>query len=136
VTARIAITTGEPAGIGPDLCLLLNASEFDAELVLIGDAGLLTRRAALLGLPVSAAPYDPASPAHAGRLCIAEVTLPVQAEPGQLNPANASYVLATLDRAMEGCRRGEFAAMVTAPVHKGVINDAGTGFTGHTEYLA
>ena len=136
MTARIAITTGEPAGIGPDLCVTLQAHDLDAELVLIGDPQLLTARAAELGRRFEAPRYRPDSEPQAGRICIEPVTLAAPAVSGQLNTANAPYVLALLDRAIDGCLRHEFQAMVTAPVHKGVINDAGIAFTGHTEYLA
>jgi len=119
----IAVTSGEPAGIGPELCLLLAARAFPARLVVFGDRGLFAERARMIGLP-------------AGSLDIRHVPLAVPAMPGKLESANSDYVLALLDRALEGCMSGEFAAMVTAPVHKGVINDAGKRFTGHTEYLA
>jgi 4-hydroxythreonine-4-phosphate dehydrogenase len=136
VIARIAITSGEPAGIGPDLCVALQAHQFEAELVLIGDPQLLNQRAAQLNIPAVAETYNPKAPRLAGRLCIEAVPLSAACTPGHLDPANAGYVLQTLDRAIQGCLRGEFDAMVTAPVHKGVINDAGIAFTGHTEYLA
>jgi len=109
----IALTSGEPAGIGPELCIRLAREPFDARIVAIGD------RALLRGCP------------H-----IEHVALQRPRVPGQLDPANSRYVLAVLDRAVRGCLEGEFDAMVTAPVHKGVINDAGIAFTGHTEYLA
>jgi 4-hydroxythreonine-4-phosphate dehydrogenase len=119
----IALTTGEPAGVGPELALMLERSQFEAKLVLIGDAHMLAERSFLLGR--SAPEAD-----------IVHVPLERPARAGHLDPANGRYVLATLDRAIDGCRSGEFDAMVTAPVHKGVINDAGIAFTGHTEYLA
>jgi 4-hydroxythreonine-4-phosphate dehydrogenase len=136
VTARIAITTGEPAGIGPDLCVGLNAGQFDAELVLIGDPALLAARAGQLGTPVELSPYRSDAPARPGHICVEPVRLARDTVAGHLDSANADYVLATLDRAIQGCLDGEFQALVTAPVHKGVINDAGIPFTGHTEYLA
>jgi len=114
----IALTSGEPAGVGPELCAMLARQPLAARLVLLGDAGLLARR----GAPSTAA--------------IEHVPLAAPSVPGRLDPANARYVLALLDRAADGCRAGEFDAMVTAPVHKAVINDAGFAFTGHTEYLA
>lgn len=133
---RIAITTGEPAGIGPELCMALDASQFDAELVLIGDPQLLNERAAS-GQPSSDLPcFNPASPAQKGRLCIAPVSLATPSRAGMLDPDNAGYVLQTLNTAIEGCLDKTFDAMVTAPVHKAIINDAGISFTGHTEYLA
>lgn len=116
----IAITTGEPAGIGPELCAALLAESWECRLVLIGDRSLLERSAGR-ALPDA---------------CILHVPLSAPCTPGHLDPANARYVLTLLDRAVDGCLAGQFDAMVTAPVHKGVINDAGTPFTGHTEYLA
>ena len=110
---RIAVTSGEPAGIGPELCLRVAREPCDAELVVIGDRSLLAGAPRIEHVPL-------ARPASAGRL----------------DRANARYVLAVLDRALAGCLSGEFAAMVTAPVQKSVINDAGIAFTGHTEYLA
>ena len=114
----IALTSGEPAGVGPELCALLARQSLPARVVVLGDADLLARRGA--------------SPATA----IEHVPLAAPSIAGKLDPANARYVLALLDRAADGCLAGEFDAMVTAPVHKAVINDAGFAFTGHTEYLA
>ncbi len=125
----IAITSGEPAGIGPELCLSLVQQDFPARLVVIADRDLLAARAQRIGLDFSAIMAT-------ARMDILHVPLRAASLPGQLNPANAAYVIEILDRAIEGCRKGEFAAMVTAPLHKGVINDAGLPFTGHTEYLA
>jgi 4-hydroxythreonine-4-phosphate dehydrogenase len=124
-TARpaIAITSGEPSGIGPDICLCLARRDWPARLVVLGDRDLFAARAISLGL-------DPA------RIEIRHVPLCAPASPGHLDPTNSAYVLRMLDLALAGCRSGEYAAMVTAPVHKGVINDAGIAFTGHTEYLA
>ena len=122
----IAITSGEPAGIGPDLCALLAREPFAEHLIIIGDRDLLASRARALGVDVA-------------KLGIEHVPLVAPCVPGQLDPANSTYVLSLLDRAFTGCESGEYAAMVTAPVHKGVINDAripGLNFTGHTEYLA
>ena len=110
---RIALTSGEPAGVGPELCVRVAREARDAELVVIGDRTLL-----------------------AGAPRVEHVPLARPATPGRLDAANARYVLAVLDRAISGCLQGEFAAMVTAPVQKSVINDAGIAFTGHTEYLA
>jgi 4-hydroxythreonine-4-phosphate dehydrogenase len=126
----IAITSGEPAGIGPDLCVL-TASALSADkntnYVLLADEHLLAERADALKLnwPVSER-----------NMRIEHVPLQASARAGQLNRANGKYVLHLIDRATDGCLSGEFAAMVTAPVHKGIINDAGIAFTGHTEYLA
>jgi 4-hydroxythreonine-4-phosphate dehydrogenase len=119
----IVITSGEPAGIGPDLCLALAGHAFPARLVILGDRDLLRQRAAQLGLSTDA-------------LDIEHVPLRAACRAGELNAANGPYVLDLLDRAIAGCQSGEYAAMVTAPVHKGIINDAGIPFTGHTEYLA
>jgi 4-hydroxythreonine-4-phosphate dehydrogenase len=109
------------------------------QLVAIADPELLQQRARQLGLPLTLIPYDPSRrPATAPptQLAIAPVSLPVTATAGQLEAANAPYVLECLRRAVSGCQSEEFAAMVTGPVHKGIINDAGLPFTGHTEYLA
>jgi 4-hydroxythreonine-4-phosphate dehydrogenase len=131
----IAITTGEPAGIGPELCLQLAAQRFPARLVLLADRELLAARAAAVGWSGALPDYVPDTLPTAG-LEVLHSPLARSSQAGQLDPENASYVLALLDRALAGCRSGEFAAMVTAPVHKGVINQAGTPFSGHTEYLA
>lgn len=136
---RIAITPGEPAGIGPDLCVLAAQRPHDADLIVLADPALLSDRAAELGLPLKLETFDPSAPAHAhipGRLKVAAVPLRAPVQAGRLNTANAAYVLDTLRRATEGCQRREFAALVTGPVHKGVINDAGHPFSGHTEFLA
>lgn len=119
----IAVTSGEPAGIGADICLALTDRQFDAHIVVFGDHDLLQTRARQLNRSTAG-------------LDIRHVPLKKSAAAGRLDPANAQYVLDLLDAALTGCRSGEFAAMVTAPVHKGVINDAGIVFTGHTEYLA
>lgn len=132
----IAITAGEPAGIGPDLVLKLAGLPGSTRRVIITDRSLLMQRAALLGATVAIVDYHPGIEAPAGALEVLHVPLLAPCSAGRLDPANAGFVLATLDRAIDGCLRGEFAAMVTAPVHKGVINDAGIPFTGHTEYLA
>ena len=136
----IAVTTGDPAGIGPDICLRLlddaSAPRFGARIVVLADRSLLAERAAALNLTGSLRDWNSSLPAQPGTLDVLHLPLPAVARPGCLDPANAPYVLALLDRALAGCRSGEFAAMVTAPVHKGVINDAGIPFSGHTEYLA
>ena len=141
----IAVTSGEPAGIGPELCLRLAGYSGEAHPVIIGDRGLLAERAAALGLDVTLRDFCPenavdprASSCFYGRskLDVLHVPLAVPATAGVLNAANGTYVLALLDSALAGCQSGAFAAMATAPVHKGVINDAGVHFTGHTEYLA
>ncbi|WP_428825870.1 4-hydroxythreonine-4-phosphate dehydrogenase PdxA [Azonexus sp. IMCC34842] len=132
----IAVTSGEPAGIGPELCLRLAGYAGDEHPVILGDRSLLAERAASLGLDVSLRDYCPSNPADRSVLDVLHVPLAVPSGAGVLNAANGAYVLALLDRALAGCQSGEFAAMATAPVHKGVINDAGVPFTGHTEYLA
>jgi 4-hydroxythreonine-4-phosphate dehydrogenase len=132
----IAVTSGEPAGIGPELCLRLADHDGAAQPVILGDRSLLAARAAQLGLNVSFRDYCRENPAGRGILDVLHIPLAVPSQAGKLNAANGPYVLALLDRALAGCQTGEFAAMATAPVHKGVINDAGVPFTGHTEYLA
>ncbi|MHB8425591.1 MAG: 4-hydroxythreonine-4-phosphate dehydrogenase PdxA [Gammaproteobacteria bacterium] len=135
---RIALTTGEPAGIGPDICIRFAQTAHAADIVAIGDADLLMQRAHGLGLPLTPVSYrqDARRPHQGGELRVWPVKTRAQAQAGRLDPGNARYVLDTLDCAVDGCLCGEFDAMVTAPVHKGVINDAGIPFTGHTEYLA
>ncbi|KXB31895.1 4-hydroxythreonine-4-phosphate dehydrogenase [Dechloromonas denitrificans] len=137
----IAVTSGEPAGIGPELCLRLADYAGEAQPVILGDRQLLASRAAQLGLNLSFRDFCPENsvdrrPLPAGTLDVLHMPLAVPAVPGRLDAANGRYVLALLDRALAGCQSGEFAAMATAPVHKGVINEAGVPFTGHTEYLA
>ena len=136
---RIAITAGEPAGIGPELCVQLAQQEQTAELVVIADPDLLQQAAKNLGLPLTLIPVnfdDAPTPAPAQSLYYLSCKVAVPVKVGVLNVGNAAYVLDSLKMALRGCLAGEFDAMVTAPVHKGVINDAGIGFTGHTEFLA
>ncbi|WP_187487597.1 4-hydroxythreonine-4-phosphate dehydrogenase PdxA [Duffyella gerundensis] len=136
---RVVITPGEPAGIGPDLCVALAQRDWPVELVICADADLLLNRAAMLGLPLELLPYQSASPAtpqRAGTLTLLAINAPQQVQPGHLDVANGAYVLKTLTRACDGCLAGEFAALITGPVHKGVINDGGIAFTGHTEFFA
>ena len=130
----LVITSGEPAGIGPDLCLQLAGHE--QPLVVIADKLLIQQRAAQLGIDVPLHDYTPANPQMADKLSVLHVPLVRPAQAGILDAANGPYVLETLRRAIRGCLSGEFSGMVTAPVHKGVINDAGIPFTGHTEFLA
>jgi 4-hydroxythreonine-4-phosphate dehydrogenase len=132
----IAVTTGEPAGIGPDLCVRLAERAWPARLVFVGDIELLRDRARRLGAGVRFAPYAARAPRGASAIEVAHFPLAVGARPGRLDPANAKAVLATLEAAVAGCLAGEFAAMVTGPVQKSTINDAGIAFTGHTEFLA
>lgn len=137
----IAVTSGEPAGIGPELCLKLAGWSGAGRPVVLGDRELLRRRTEQLGLNVTLRDFSPEGLApnptvDRDVLEILHVPLAVPSQAGALDAANGPYVLALLDRALAGCQSGEFAAMATAPVHKGVINDAGVAFTGHTEYLA
>lgn len=136
---RIAITPGEPAGIGPDLVLELAKQSWPAELVIIADQHLMQRRAQQLGLDVIFVPYQPeqaAKPQTQGTLTIKHVPLAQPSECGVLNEKNSQYVLNTLSCAAQGNMQGEFAAVVTGPVHKGIINQAGVSFSGHTEFFA
>ncbi len=153
---RIAISAGEPAGIGPDVVLAAAGKSWNADLVVIADRDMLEQRAAKLGLEVSLTSYEPlpsqgASPGDGpGKspavesakdgpgtvLQVLHCPLAAPARPGVGDPRNADGVLAALRRATEGCREGEFSAMVTAPVNKAVIADSGVPFSGHTEFLA
>jgi len=126
---RIAITLGEPAGIGPELCAQIATESWPAAIVFIGSQQLLSAA----GHHQSIQPYDPNK--NRSLSCL-NLPLTVDTTPGVLSTANAGYVLKTLERACSECLSGEFDAMVTAPVHKGVINDSGIVFTGHTEFLA
>ena len=132
----LAITSGEPAGIGPDLCLQL--AQRSEQLVVLGDQDMLQQRANLLGLNVQFQNYDPQkiSPLPPGHLRVLQVPVAQSVQAGKLNSANSPYVLALLTRAVQGCLSGEFTGIVTTPVHKGIINDAGIKFTGHTEFFA
>lgn len=133
----LAVTSGEPAGIGPDICLALadNPSPVSTPLVVLGDRLTFAARAAQLGVAFDWPDFVPGTSAP---LSFLHIPTSVAVTPGQLDPKNAGHVLAMLDCALAGCQGDHplFSAMVTAPVHKGVINDAGIAFTGHTEYLA
>jgi 4-hydroxythreonine-4-phosphate dehydrogenase len=138
---RIAITAGEPAGIGPDIILMLlqHKQWSGIDLVVIADPAVLQARAQQLGIDVRLHTYSPDAPppvCSAGECLVLPIPCAAPVEAGVLNPLNAEYVLQTLRRATTGCLSGEFAAVVTAPLHKGVINEAGIPFTGHTEFLA
>ncbi|TVQ74186.1 MAG: 4-hydroxythreonine-4-phosphate dehydrogenase PdxA [Chromatiaceae bacterium] len=137
---RIAITPGEPAGIGPDLVAMLSREPCSAQRVVLGDPQVLLDRAEQLGIHLTLTPLDPEQPPQAsaaGQLHLWKgCTVAEPVIPGTLNPANARYVLDTLTQAADGCLEGVFDALVTGPVHKGVINEAGIPFTGHTEFLA
>jgi len=133
----LVITAGEPAGIGPDLCVLLAQSPpqlpTPGRLVILADHDVLRARAAQLGLPFAVPDYDIGLDAP---VSIEHMPVAVPVVPGKLDPGNAGYVLETLRWAVAECANGEFAGMVTGPVHKGIINEAGFPFTGHTEFLA
>ena len=136
---RIAITPGEPAGIGADLCILTAAEHFPAQLVAVCSSELLLQRATLLDKKLDLIRFDanaPRLPHRAGSIQVVDVPMFRPAVPGRLDSDNATYVLNTLAIACDGCLRGDFDALVTGPVHKGIINDAGVPFTGHTELLA
>lgn len=137
---RIAITPGEPAGIGPDICVMLaQQPSADTQRVVIADPRLLSERASQLGLPLTLQPFLADAPARANAassLDIIPIGLRTPTTPGKLAVDNADYVLETLRAAVQACLDGQVDAMVTGPVHKGVINDAGHPFTGHTEFLA
>lgn len=134
----IVVTSGEPAGIGPDLCLALAARDWPCRLAIAGDPALLAARAADLGVNVELRETTAASvaPHERGSLQVLTHAVAAPVVAGRLDPANAQYVLAMLRTAAAGCVDGSFDAMVTAPVQKSVINDAGVPFTGHTEFLA
>ena len=132
----IALTSGEPAGIGPDICLARAYRSLECRAVILADRDLLAARAAQLGVVARLREFDPERSPAGDELEVVHVPLAAPVIPGRLDSANSAYVLALLDRAAAGCSNASFAAMVTAPVHKGVINDAGIAFTGHTEYLA
>ncbi|SHG93435.1 4-hydroxythreonine-4-phosphate dehydrogenase [Hydrocarboniphaga daqingensis] len=136
---RLLLTPGEPAGIGPDLCVQLAQRAHPVELVAVGDPTLLQRRAALLGLPLRLHQVDGTTmpqPYPAGELGVMPVALAATETPGQLDVRNAGYLLDTLRIAADECLAGRAAGVVTAPLQKSVINDAGIPFSGHTEYFA
>lgn len=136
---RIALTSGEPAGIGPDLCILVAQHQQTCELIAIADPQVLRERADLLGIEVHLEAVDlslPASIPEKGTLRYLPIEVAVPSQAGHLNPDNSQYVLETLQLALEGCFHDQFDAVVTAPVHKGIINEAGVSFTGHTEFFA
>ncbi|MEQ6968720.1 4-hydroxythreonine-4-phosphate dehydrogenase PdxA [Pectobacterium sp. S5] len=138
-TPRVVITPGEPAGIGPDLVIALAQQAWPVELVICADPDLLLSRALQLSMPLTLRDYQPgqrAQPQQAGSLTILPIAAPATIIPGDLNVANSAYVVETLARACDGCLNGEFAALITGPVHKGIINDAGVPFSGHTEFFA
>jgi 4-hydroxythreonine-4-phosphate dehydrogenase len=136
---RIVITSGEPAGVGPDACVALAQRDWEADLVVAADSDLLAATAAALGLPLTLELYDsrrPAKPHRAATLQVMHIPASSPVVAGRPDVRNASYVIEMLNRACDGCTNGEFAAMVTAPVQKSTLMDAGYAFSGHTEYLA
>ncbi len=136
----LVITAGEPAGIGPELCLSLAQSAYHHDVVVLGDPELLRARAAQTGIDVTITEIDDRDAggrrADSGELLVIAEGFPKPVVCGRPNPANVSTLLDGLRRAVTGCREGRFAGLVTAPLHKGTINDAGVPFTGHTEFLA
>lgn len=139
MTLRFALTPGEPAGIGPDLCLMMSQATQPYPVVVISNVQMLRERATQLALEVQITEVDPqqlpSQPAPANTLYVWDTPLYEPVVAGQLNEANAQHVLETLTRAGQGCLDGLFDAMITAPVHKGIINQAGVPFSGHTEFL-
>jgi 4-hydroxythreonine-4-phosphate dehydrogenase len=135
----IAYTCGEPAGIGPDLAIALAAIALPCRLRVLGNLDVLSARAAQLGRSVQFTELQPhdATPEHQpDRLAVQAIALAAPVRAGVLDARNSPHVLSLLDAALQGCLNGRYDAMVTGPVHKGIINDAGIPFSGHTEYLA
>lgn len=134
---RILLSAGEPAGIGPDLCVLAAQQPFPCGLAVVADPDMLAARARRLGIRLELRAYAPSMDAHTpGRLAVLPVKAASAPVCGRLDKANAAYVLDTLATGVRACQQGQFDALVTAPVHKGIINEAGFAFTGHTEYIA
>lgn len=136
---RIALTPGEPAGIGPDLCVKLAQQDLPCQLVVIANPDMLRQRAEILGLPIMLNEFNPDLPSVAqlaGHLTVLPIELAEKIVCGQINSLNSGYVLKTIELAATGCIKGLFSAMVTGPVQKSSINEAGFSFTGHTEYIA
>jgi len=139
MSKRIAITPGEPAGIGPDLAIAIAQQSWPVEMVVVASKTLMSERAKNLGLPLTLIDYDPSispQPQQAGTLTILSVDMAEPCVPGELNAQNGAYVIETLRIASEKNISGEFDAVVTGPVHKGLINQSGIAFSGHTEYFA
>jgi 4-hydroxythreonine-4-phosphate dehydrogenase len=132
----LLISSGEPAGIGPDLCLAL--AEYDFPLVILGDQEVLKARAQALNLDICFTPYskNQTIKPKSGHLSILSIDCCEKVQSGCLNPKNSTYVMELLHQAATLCGRGEFSALITAPVHKANINEAGISFSGHTEFLA
>ncbi len=135
---KLAITPGEPAGIGPDLTIQLAQENWNAQLVVFADRAMLLKRAETLGLPLTLIDYSPDNKQiqQPGQLYISHIPADADTVPGELNAENGHYVVETLRQASEANISGEFDAVVTGPVHKGIINQAGVSFSGHTEYFA
>lgn len=136
---RIAVTAGEPAGIGPDLVLALSKHDWAHQIIVIADKTVLAERAEQLNIDVELISYDsenPALPQKSGTLIVDHISVATPVVAGELNESNGHYVLNTLERAAESCMKDEFDAIVTEPVHKGIINRAGVAFSGHTEFFA
>ena len=135
--APIVVTPGEPAGIGPELCIQLVQSALTTPIVFMADSSLLLDRAKEVNLALNIVEWDgkPFNGSPAGTMVIQHTPLKAPCQTKQLNPANAHYVLSCLNYAIDGCLNGTFSALVTGPLHKGVINDAGIPFSGHTEHL-
>lgn len=139
MTKRIALTPGEPGGIGPDLAVKIAQQPWPVEIVVIADRELLLTRAKALGLPLTLLDYDAdnaAKPQQSGTLTIHHIPLAEPAVCGELNEKNGAYVLSTLQYACDHNIDSEFSAVVTGPVHKGIINKSGIAFSGHTEFFA
>ncbi|MFO7542945.1 MAG: 4-hydroxythreonine-4-phosphate dehydrogenase PdxA [Thiobacillus sp.] len=132
----LALTAGEPAGIGPDLCIALSHQALPCRLTVLGDIDVLRARASRLGIHVNFITGDAIPEHQPGALHVRHIPVACPVTPGVLDVGNSAHVLALLDAALAGCMGGTYRAVVTAPVHKGIINDAGFAFTGHTEYLA
>ncbi len=134
---KIAITSGEPAGIGPELIVKIAQQSFQDQLIYIGDPNLLIAAAENLNLPLEIVPFNTRDnlASSPGRIFVETIALNEEVITGKLNPANARYVLKILEHACQGCLDNSYDAMVTPPVHKGIINQAGIPFTGHTEFL-
>ncbi len=136
---RLAVTSGEPCGIGPDLIIQLTKNPFLAELIVIADKKMMQQRSEQLSIPVTFTDYVSALPRSVnavGEIKIINTPCAAPVTAGVLNKENAEYVLETLKIATNGCLSNEFDAMVTPPLHKGIINESGVAFTGHTEFLA
>ncbi|AWL10944.1 4-hydroxythreonine-4-phosphate dehydrogenase [Saliniradius amylolyticus] len=138
MTVRIAVTPGEPAGVGPDLLIQLIQQQWRAQLVAFADPAMLQARASQLGLPLELLPYksEQRQPARPGQLYIHPISGSSPVTAGKLDAGNGHYVVQTLEQACKKNLSGEFDAVVTGPVHKGIINEAGISFSGHTEFFA